>query len=211
MNYSRFNFKPGWIEVICGCMFSGKTEELIRQIRRAEYAKLRIQVFKPRIDNRYSVEDVASHNQNTISSTLVDNSEDIYHKLIHNVDVVGIDEGQFFDHGLIEVATKLANVGKRVIVAGLDTDWQGKPFGPIPQLMAIAEVVNKQHAICVVCGESASRTQRLIDSEDNILVGSQEAYEARCRSHFDPDLSIRLKNLKSDDNQDKISEEMTLS
>jgi len=191
-SFSRFKIRPGWIEVVSGCMFSGKTEELIRQIRRAEFAKQKFQVFKPRIDNRYSEDEVASHNNNKFPSTIIDNIEDIYLHIQHNVDVVGIDEGQFFDDKILEVATHLANVGKRVIIAGLDTDWKGRPFGPMPQLLAIADVIRKQYAICTVCGEPAIRTQRLVAAESDILVGSTEAYEARCRNHFDPDLSIRL-------------------
>lgn len=190
--YYKSNLKQGWVEVIAGCMFSGKTEELIRQIRRAELAKLSFQVFKPEIDNRYSQTDVASHNKSTFPSTLVKNATDIYQKLKPNIDVIGIDEAQFFDVEIIEVVSKLSDAGKRVYVAGLDTDWKGRPFGPMPQLMAVAEDLHKLHAICMVCGSPATRTQRLISASEEILVGSSEMYEARCRTHFDPDLSSRL-------------------
>lgn len=190
--FYKSNLKQGWVEVISGCMFSGKTEELIRQIRRAELAKLSFQVFKPEIDNRYSDTDVASHNQNTFPSTLVSTASDIYQKLKPNIDVVGIDEAQFFDTEIVEVVNKLSDSGKRVFVAGLDTDWKGRPFGPMPQLMAIAEELHKLHAICMVCGSPATRTQRLVPASEEILVGSSEMYEARCRTHFDADLSLRL-------------------
>jgi len=182
----------GSIEVIMGCMYSGKTEELIRQLRRAQYAKFRFQVFKPLIDNRYSVDKVASHNQTTFPSICVENSEDIYSKLDHRCELVAIDEAQFFDDGVITVATKIAGAGKRVVVAGLDTDWKGEPFGPMPRLACIADAVTKLYAICSVCGLPATKTQKLIANESSIQVGSTEAYEARCRKHFDPDLPRRL-------------------
>lgn len=188
--------RSGWLEVIVGCMFSGKTEELIRQLKRCEYAKLKFQVFKPKIDNRYSDTDVASHNQNTFPSIVIESATEIYQHLEHRVDVIGIDEAQFFNSDIVEVCNKLASAGKRVIVAGLDTDWQGQPFGPIPQLMALAEVIRKQHAICVVCGEPANRTQRLVAQKQSVLVGSTDFYEARCRRHFDPELSLRLEKLQ---------------
>lgn len=181
----------GWIEVIVGCMFSGKTEELIKQMRRAHIAKQRCQTFKPRIDSRYSANDVASHDQNRLSAFPVHSAAELAAHVHPNTTVVAIDEGQFFSDDLIHIATELANAGKRVIVAGLDTDWRGRPFGPMPQLMAVAEVVRKQHAICRVCGSPATRTQRLTPAQEDILVGSTDAYEARCRQHFDPDLGIR--------------------
>jgi thymidine kinase len=175
----------GWIEVIVGCMFSGKTEELIKQVRRAHIAKQRTQIFKPQIDSRYSVEDVASHDKNRLAAFPVAEA-------IHNsTSLVAIDEGQFFGEEIIDIATQLAAEGRRVLIAGLDTDWRGRPFGPMPQLMAVAEVVRKQHAICRVCGSPATRTQRLIAAQEDILVGSTEAYEARCRKHFEPDLGVR--------------------
>ncbi len=178
--------RSGWIEVIVGGMFSGKTEELIRRLRRAEYARQKIQVFKPVIDTRYSVEEVCSHNQNTIQSLPIPKAEDIWKHLKEDTQVVGIDEGQFFDAELVEIVQKLAEQGKRVIIAGLDTDWQAKPFEPMPTLMAIAENVTKQHAVCVVCGASASRTQRTGNVEGQVVVGAHDLYEARCREHFKP-------------------------
>ncbi len=192
----RHKVRPGWIEVIAGCMYSGKTEELIKQVRRAEFGKLRVQVFKPKIDDRYSEDQVASHNQTKLPSVVIEEAISILSLVERNTEVVAIDEGQFFGEDLIRVASTLADAGKRVIVAGLDTDWRGRPFGPIPELLAIAEVVRKQHAICVVCGEPATRTQRLIAAEGDILVGSTEAYEARCRTHFDPELSLRMMKSK---------------
>ena len=192
-SFLRHKFRPGWVEVIVGCMFSGKTEELIRQLRRAELAKQKIQVFKPELDDRYSEDHVASHNQSLFPSQIVDRAEDILSQVEKTTEVVGIDEGQFFDDKLAEVTTILANAGKRVLVAGLDTDWRGQPFGPIPHLMATAEVIRKQFAICMVCGEPAVRTQRLVAQQDDILVGSGDSYEARCRTHFDPSFSARMK------------------
>lgn len=176
----------GWIEVIVGSMFSGKTEELIRRLRRAEFARLPIQVFKPVIDDRYSMTDVMSHNKTAISSLPIKSAAEIWEHLDEKTKVVGIDEGQFFDDQLIQVAQDLADRGLRVIVAGLDTDWQAKPFGPIPTLMAIAESVTKQHAVCVICGGTASRTQRTSGGSGQVQVGAYDAYEARCREHFKP-------------------------
>ena len=195
--FSRHKLNPGWIEVIVGCMFSGKTEELIKQLKRAQYGRQKLQVFKPQIDDRYSEDHVASHNQSLFPSTVVKSSFEILSNVEKNTQVIGLDEGQFFDDDLVEVATVLANLGKRVIIAGLDTDWRGRPFGNIPALMAIAEVVRKQYAICMVCGEPATRTQRLVAADGDILVGSTEAYEARCRNHFDPELSLRLAKIQS--------------
>lgn len=181
----------GWIEVIVGCMFSGKTEELIKQVRRAHIAKLNVQTFKPRIDSRYSAEDVMSHNKNRASAFPVNDAQEMASLIAPGTQVVAIDEGQFFGDDLVEIASQLAEEGRRVIVAGLDTDWRGRPFGPMPQLMAVAEVVRKEHAICRVCGGPASRTQRLTAAMEDIVVGSTEAYEARCRLHFDPELGAR--------------------
>lgn len=191
--FGKFRFRPGWIEVVVGCMFSGKTEELIKQMHRAEYAKQPLQVFKPRLDARYSPDHVASHTQKHLKATPIENAEELLRLVDRSTTVVGIDEGQFFGPELVDVSTTLANAGKRVVIAGLDTDWRGRPFGPIPALMAIAEMVHKQYAICMVCGEAATRTQRLVAASEDILVGSNEAYEARCRLHFDPELSLRLK------------------
>ncbi len=184
--------RVGWVEAIVGCMFSGKTEELIRQMRRAQIARQTTQLFKPRIDSRYSSTHVASHNKNTMVATIVDNTNDILDQLDPATSVVGIDEGQFFSPQIVEIATTLAEAGKRVIIAGLDTDWKGRPFGPMPQLLAVAEIVNKQYAICMVCGEAATRTQRLISASSDILVGSSDAYEARCRLHFEPHVHLPL-------------------
>lgn len=186
----RSGFGAGWIEVVVGSMFSGKTEELIRRIRRAQMARQKIQVFKPHIDVRYSQSEVASHNQNRQESIPVQKASDILASVNDTTRVVAIDEAQFFDAGLVDVVERLANRGLRVILAGLDMDWQGRPFGPMPQLMAVAEEVTKLHAICVCCGGVASRTQRLTAGQGQILVGSEESYEARCRACFDPHAAI---------------------
>jgi len=175
----------GWIEVIAGSMFSGKTEELIRRIRRAQIAKLKVAVFKPRIDTRYSTDRIVSHSDISIPSIVVDNAQQIL-ELAKDAQVVGIDEAQFFDMDLVDVCEKLANDGKRVIVAGLDQDYRGKPFEPMPQLLAIAEYITKTHAICVVCGNPASKTQRKIKAGERIVVGASDIYEARCRRCFEP-------------------------
>lgn len=179
----------GWIELICGSMFSGKTEELLRRIRRAEIARRRVQVFKPRLDNRYGQQRVASHDGMAREEVHpVKNAEEILRRVREDVEVVAIDEVQFFDWSIAEVCTTLADQGKRVIAAGLDQDFRGEPFGPMPLLMALAEEVDKLHAICVICGREASRTQRLIDGrparydDPIILVGGSESYEARCRA-----------------------------
>lgn len=195
----------GWIEVVVGSMFSGKTEELIRRVKRAEIAKQRVQVFKPRIDKRYSAEEVASHSDQRAHSCVVDAASDILELLEDNTRVVGIDEGQFFDSALVDVCQKLANRGIRVIVAGLDTDWRGLPFEPMPQLMAIAESVLKCNAICAVCGGTASRTQRLSASMERVAVGAADSYEARCRGCFDPELSVREAKKKAPAKKSKTS------
>jgi len=180
-------YHGGWLEVICGSMFSGKTEELIRRLRRAEYAKQKVQVFKPAIDNRYSTTTVSSHAGNYFEAQVVDTAEDIIKVLDPKTNVVGVDEVQFFGWEIAELCNWLADRGKRVIVAGLDMDFRGEPFGPMPVLIAQAEQVDKLQAICMVCGASASRTQRLVDGEpvsyDSpvIVVGAEEVYEARCR------------------------------
>lgn len=178
----------GWIEVVVGGMYSGKTEELIRRLRRSELARQKIQVFKPEIDDRYDAEDVTSHNQNKFRAVPIRSAQDIWNLLADDTQVVGIDEGQFFDQALVEVCQILADRGIRVIVAGLDTDWKAEPFEPMPTLMAIAENVTKQHAVCVVCGAAASRTQRVAEAEGQIAVGSHGMYEARCREHFRPEV-----------------------
>lgn len=175
--------RPGRIEVICGSMFSGKTEELIRRMKRAKFAKQRVEIFKPAMDVRYSAEDVVSHDQNTIPSTPIDTSSSIL-LLASNIDVVGIDEAQFLDQGLIDVCNQLANKGVRVIVAGLDMDFQGKPFGPIPGLCAIADEVVKVHAICVKCGALAYISHRLVSNDKRVLLGEKQTYEPLCRECY---------------------------
>jgi len=175
----------GWIEVVCGCMFSGKTEELIRRARRAEIAKQKVAIFKPRIDNRYSAQHIVSHSEQSLTSTVVDDASEIL-GLSKDAQVIGIDEGQFFKSNLVDVCEQLANQGKRVIVAGLDQDYLGKPFEPMPQLLAVAEYITKTLAICVVCGNPADRTQRKTHSVDRVLVGAKDIYEARCRHCFEP-------------------------
>lgn len=177
------NPRTGWIEVICGSMFSGKTEELIRLLNRAKLARQKIQIFKPALDKRYHEENIVSHNDNSIPSIPVQSSQQIS-DLAQNCEVVGIDEAQFFDEGIVDVCSQLANSGKRVIVAGLDMDYMGKPFGCMPQLMAIAEYVTKVHAVCMVCGEVASHSYRLSPSNERVLLGETDLYEARCRRCF---------------------------
>jgi len=175
----------GWIEVICGCMFSGKTEELIRRLRRAQIAKQKVAVFKPRIDKRYSAEHIVSHSEQSLVSTVVDDASEIL-RLGSDAHVIGIDEGQFFKANLVDVCDILANQGKRVIVAGLDQDFRGKPFEPMPQLLAVAEYITKTLAICVVCGNPADRTQRTTASSERVVVGAKDMYEARCRRCHQP-------------------------
>lgn len=173
----------GWIEVICGSMFSGKTEELIRRLNRALIAKQDVEIFKPAVDTRYHEEDVVSHNANSIRSTPVQFADDILLR-VGKCSVVGIDEAQFFDDRLVEVCITLASKGKRVIVAGLDMDFAGKPFGPMPALMAIAEFVTKVHAICMSCGALASHSFRKSTEQKKVMLGEKDVYEARCRKCF---------------------------
>ena len=175
--------RHGWIEVITGSMFSGKTEELIRRLRRAEIARQKVMIFKPRIEVRYSEEEVVSHDENAIPSTPVDSSASIV-LLASGVEVVGIDEAQFFDDGLVSVCNQLANSGIRVIVAGLDMDFRGAPFGPVPRLMAIAEYVTKVHAICVRCGSLAQFTHRMSEQDQLIVLGETDIYEPLCRACY---------------------------
>lgn len=175
--------KRGSVEVIAGSMFSGKTEELIRRLRRAKFAGLRVEIFKPAVDVRYSETNVVSHNENSIMSTPVQNASSIL-LLASGVEVVGIDEAQFFDDSLIEVCTKLADAGTRVIVAGLDMDFSGRPFGPMPALMAVAEYISKVHAICVRCGNLANYSHRKTKSEKVVVLGEKDIYEPLCRSCF---------------------------
>jgi len=178
----------GWIEVVAGSMFSGKSEELIRRLRRAQIAKRKVQIFKPRIDDRYSADHITSHSSMQIEAENVSSSRELLEKVRPDTEVVGIDEGQFFDPELPAVCTMLADQGKRVIVAGLDQDYLGKPFEPMPQLLAIAEYITKTLAICMVCGAPANHTQRLVASNQRVLVGASGTYEARCRHCFDPRL-----------------------
>ncbi|ADB41134.1 thymidine kinase [Spirosoma linguale] len=177
------HLRTGWIEVICGSMFSGKTEELIRRLTRAQIAKLNVKIVKPALDTRYHDENIVSHSSITISSVPVQTAGQIL-ALAGNCDVVGIDEAQFFDQDITNVCTQLANQGKRVIVAGLDMDFAGKPFGCMPQLLSIAEYVTKVHAICVVCGDIAQYSYRLVPSKERVLLGETDSYEARCRRCF---------------------------
>ncbi len=187
--------RPGRIEVVCGSMFSGKTEELIRRLKRAEFAKQRVEIFKPALDTRYSEIEVVSHDRNSIMSTPVDSSSSIL-LLSSDIDVVGIDEAQFFDDGLVQVCNELANKGIRVIVAGLDMDFKGVPFGPIPALCAIADEVTKVHAICVRCGSLAYVSHRLVANEKRVMLGEQAEYEPLCRECYH-------KALAEDKNKDK--------
>jgi len=171
----------GWIEVICGPMFSGKTEELIRRLRRALYARQRVEIYKPKIDTRYDAIEIVSHTKQRIEAHPVGRAEEILERAADDVEVVGIDEAQFFDRSLIGVANQLANRGVRVIAAGLDQDYRGVPFEPMPDLLAVAEFVTKAHAICLVCGNPAGRSQRLVREGGQVVLGASEAYEARCR------------------------------
>jgi thymidine kinase len=175
--------KTGSIEVIAGSMFSGKTEELIRRLKRAKIARLKVEIFKPAIDTRYSIAEVVSHDENSILSTPVESSGNIM-LLTSDVDVIGIDEAQFFDNGLIDVSISLANMGVRVIIAGLDMDFKGKPFGPIPGLMAVADHITKVHAICMRCGDVAQFSHRLSTADKLVLLGEKDEYEPLCRSCF---------------------------
>lgn len=175
--------QAGWIEVICGSMFSGKTEELIRRLKRAKFANQKVEIFKPAIDIRYSQQEVTSHDANSIQSTPVENASSIL-LLTSDVEVIGIDEAQFFDQGIVEVCQELANRGIRVICAGLDMDYLGKPFGPMPSLMAVAEYVTKVHAICVKCGNLAHHSHRLTESNKLVMLGEKESYEPICRHCF---------------------------
>jgi thymidine kinase len=185
--------RQGWIEVICGSMFSGKTEELIRRMKRAEFAKMKVEIFKPKIDNRYHEDDVVSHNQNAIRSTAIEHSSQIL-LLAGDVEVVGIDEAQFFDQGLPDVCNELANQGIRVIVAGLDMDFMGRPFGPMPNLLAIAEFVTKVHAICVETGNLANFSYRHAAGESVVQLGEKESYVPLSREAFNRHMQDRKKN-----------------
>lgn len=179
-------YETGWVEVIVGSMFSGKSEELIRRLNRASIARQKVQVFKPLIDARYSKEEIASHSGRKHLSNPVTTAAELMKHILPDTQVVGIDEGQFFDAGIVDVVNELANSGKRVIVAGLDQDYTGKPFEPMPQLLCIAEYITKIHAICVKCGSTANYTQRTVESEERVEVGASDKYEARCRQCFVP-------------------------
>ena len=183
-HHSRPNV--GWIEVIAGSMFSGKSEELIRRLRRAKIARQKVQVFKPEIDSRYSQDHIVSHSEMRHESANIRSAAEVMAKVEPDTEVVGIDEGQFFDNALVDVATCLAGRGVRVIIAGLDQDYTGKPWEPMPQLLAIAEYITKTHAICMKCGQPANYSQRTFDSEERVAVGAGGMYEARCRQCFVP-------------------------
>lgn len=176
----------GWIEVICGPMFSGKSEELIRRLRRAMIARKRVQVFKPVIDDRYSIEEIVSHSEQRFGAETVNHAREILTKLDWRTQVVGIDEPNFLADGLVDVAQQLADSGKQVIISGLDTDYMGRPFAPVPELLCVAESITKMLAICMRCGNPAKHTQRLVEAEDLIVVGAMGMYEARCRRCFEP-------------------------
>jgi thymidine kinase len=176
--------RPGWVEVITGSMFSGKSEELIRRVRRAQIARQQVQLFKPRVDDRFGSDQIVSHSDMKMPSQVVGSPAEVLQRLEPGTDVVGIDEGQFFDVSLVEVVNTLADRGVRVIVAGLDQDYRGRPFEPMPQLMAVAEYVDKTLAICMQCGAPANRSQRLVASTDRVVVGGAQQYEARCRHCF---------------------------
>ncbi|MEN6534546.1 MAG: thymidine kinase [Bryobacteraceae bacterium] len=176
----------GWIEVICGPMFSGKSEELIRRLRRSMIARKRVQVFKPAIDTRYSNDEIVSHGDVRMKSEVISEAGEILTRMDWRTEVIGVDEANFMGPGLVEVAGRLADSGKKVIIAGLDTDYMGRPFSPIPELLALAESITKTLAICMRCGNPAKHTQRLVDSNDLIVVGASGMYEARCRRCFEP-------------------------
>ncbi|WAA12192.1 thymidine kinase [Fervidibacillus halotolerans] len=203
--------QAGWIEVICGSMFSGKSEELIRRVRRCHFAKQKVAVFKPKIDDRYSKEEVVSHNGEAVRARPIRNAEEIYNYITTEIDCIAVDEVQFFDDTIVDVAQHLADEGYRVILAGLDQDFRGEPFGPMPKLLSIAEQLTKLQAVCSICGAPASRTQRLIEGKPAsyydpvILVGASESYEPRCRHHHEvPDSPKEEYNLK---NQTKLVNE----
>jgi thymidine kinase len=178
--------RSGWVEVITGSMFSGKSEELIRRVRRAQIARQKVQLFKPRVDSRYAADQIVSHSEMKMPSQVVGSAREIIERVDEATEVVGIDEGQFFDLSLVPVVDALASRGIRVIVAGLDQDYMGRPFEPMPQLLAVAEYVDKTLAICMKCGAPANRSQRLVPATDRVVVGGAEQYEARCRHCFQP-------------------------
>jgi len=185
----------GWIEVICGSMFSGKTEELIRRLKRSQFAQQSVEIFKPIIDTRYSEEEVVSHDKNAFRSTSVESSSNI---LIYGdgIDVIGIDEAQFFDEGIVEVCNELANRGSRVIVAGLDMDFKGKPFGPMPYLMATAEYVTKVHAVCMKTGNLANHSHRIVSGDKQVYLGAKDQYEPLSRAAFNEAMKLNIKKIE---------------
>jgi thymidine kinase len=185
MNMTWTPRDAGWIEVICGSMFSGKTEELIRRVRRAQIAQMKTIIFKPRVDDRYSEEHVVSHDKKKLTSKIIDSTEEIMPNA-KDAEVVAIDEAQFFDEDILEICKTLAKQKKRVIIAGLDTDYRGKPFGPMPQLICEADYVDKLRAICVVCGNPATYTQRTSKDKQRVVIGETDIYEARCRNCYEP-------------------------
>lgn len=187
MNAMRGNL--GWIEVVCGPMFSGKSEELIRRLRRAEIARQRVQIFKPAIDQRYASNQIVSHDDGRIHAECVSNAMDVQAKLEPRTEVIGIDEAQFLGEGVVDFVVRLADMGKRIVIAGLDTDYLGRPFHPMPELLAVADEITKTLAICMQCGNPAKHTQRLIASEELVVVGAAGMYEARCRRCFEPNLA----------------------
>lgn len=189
MNFSKGGI--GWIEVVCGPMFSGKSEELIRRLRRAEIARQRVQIFKPGIDQRYADDHIVSHSELKIRSEGVKDAAEVLARVDIRTEVIGIDEAQFLGMEMVDVAVRLADMGKRIIIAGLDTDYLGRPFHPMPELLAVADDITKALAICMQCGNPAKHTQRLVASEDLIVVGAAGMYEARCRRCFEPTLSAQ--------------------
>jgi len=186
--------KSGWIEIICGPMFSGKSEELIKRLRRAQIAKRRVQIFKHGIDARYDATSIVSHSQMSLPGVAISDINEVLDLVDDRTELVAIDEGQFFSEDIVSVTNKLANQGKRVIVAGLDLDYKGNPFGPMPKLMCAAEYVSKQLAICMSCGDPANFTQRLTAATEQVVVGAAEIYEARCRQHFEPPTEEIIEN-----------------
>src|SRR6266481_2078596 len=196
MNFAKGGL--GWIEVVCGPMFSGKSEELIRRLRRAEIARQRVQIFKPGVDQRYSEDHIVSHSDLKIRSEAVKNASEVMARVDLRTEVIGIDEAEFLGMEMVEVAVRLGDMGKRVLIAGLDTDYLGRPFHPMPELLAVADEITKTLAICMQCGNPAKHTQRLIGSEDLIVVGAAGMYEARCRRCFEPNLASDKAQKKSE-------------
>jgi thymidine kinase len=193
MNFAKGSI--GWIEVVCGPMFSGKSEELIRRLRRAEIARQRVQIFKPRIDERYSAGHIVSHSELKIRSEAVRDANELLNRVDVRTEIIGIDEAQFLGSEVIGAVVRLADMGKRVIIAGLDTDYLGRPFHPMPELLAVADEITKTLAICMQCGNPAKHTQRLVSSEELVVVGAAGMYEARCRRCFEPNLAALEKQL----------------